>query len=141
MQFRQLATGKGEVSNILLPTSFSLIQSTLGDDDILHQLLQRKQYLCGLCVTWDRALAALPATRGLPKWGPSEDELTQRGREMQMESVSCNVQEVTNNEDAALSSEDDIEDDFEDDDVDIGLVEQLDALDVRHHDSDSDIFT
>lgn len=119
-----------------------------GDEDIFYHLCSRKQYLCGLCVRWDHTLAALPEVQGLPMWGPSEEEMSKRARELQKEIISTmkEVDSYTGDEAGGLPSDDvdeglDLElDDFDDDDLDIGLVEHLDALDTRNYDSDSDIF-
>ena len=87
--------------------------------DLRYQLHQQCSELCKLCVTWQRALSELPATNTLPLWGPDECDLAGAHA-----SLSC---------DLVIDHVEDSDDDYieiENDELDWGLMESLDVLDL-----------
>ncbi|KAJ3725528.1 hypothetical protein DFJ43DRAFT_1196795 [Lentinula guzmanii] len=119
-----------------------------GEADLLYQLTESKQNLLRLCVRWDSALESLPVIRGLNTWGPTTEELEEEAKKMHVEVL---VNTVISDEDKETgdeaemqeyeTDESDVDDGFDEDDLDVGLVERLDALrlaDSRTSDCDSD---
>ncbi|KAJ3720488.1 hypothetical protein C8R42DRAFT_696783 [Lentinula raphanica] len=93
--------------------------------DLMYQLEQRKRDLIRLCVIWRRALQPIPLLQDISDWGPSALELDEIERELAEEKVDiCEEKE----EDKEYVETEDEFSDFDDDDLDIGLVERLDAL-------------
>ncbi|KAJ3759292.1 hypothetical protein EV360DRAFT_82236 [Lentinula raphanica] len=90
--------------------------------DLLYQLENRKSDLIRLCVIWRRALQGIPLSQGSSDWGPSAVELDEAEKELGEEKIETN-------EDDNVEAEDDEFSDFDEDDLDVGLVERLDALD------------
>ncbi|KAJ3725611.1 hypothetical protein DFJ43DRAFT_1002562, partial [Lentinula guzmanii] len=118
------------------------------NEDLLYQLTESKQNLLRLCVRWDSALELLPVIRGLNTWGPTTEELEEEAKKMHVEVL---VNMVISDEDKETgdeaemqeyeTNESDVDDEFDEDDLDVGLVERLDALrlaDSRTSDCDSD---
>ncbi|KAJ3791459.1 hypothetical protein GGU11DRAFT_761592, partial [Lentinula aff. detonsa] len=104
--------------------------------------------LLRLCVRWDSALESLPVIRGLNTWEPTTEELKEEAKKMHVEVL---VNMVISDEDKETgdeaemqeyeTDESDVDDEFDEDDLDVGLVERLDALrlaDSRTSDCDSD---
>ncbi|KAJ3963600.1 hypothetical protein EV361DRAFT_813214, partial [Lentinula raphanica] len=92
---------------------------------LMYQLEQRKRDLIRLCVIWRRALQPIPLLQDISDWGPSALELDEIERELAEEKVDiCEEKE----EDKEYVETEDEFSDFDDDDLDIGLVERLDAL-------------
>ncbi|KII84688.1 hypothetical protein PLICRDRAFT_117561 [Plicaturopsis crispa FD-325 SS-3] len=45
-------------------------------EDMVHQLMLHREYLCSLCVTWQSAVGGIRCAKVMPEsWGPSEEEL------------------------------------------------------------------
>ncbi|KAJ3831549.1 hypothetical protein F5878DRAFT_654815 [Lentinula raphanica] len=91
--------------------------------DLLYQLEKRKHELLRLCVIWRRALQDVPSPQETLDWGPSVVELDQAEKELGEEKLDINE-----NDKASIGTEDEFSD-FDEDDLDIGLLEHLDVLD------------
>ncbi|KAJ3792714.1 hypothetical protein GGU11DRAFT_818955 [Lentinula aff. detonsa] len=132
----------------VLCTTIKDLDGGSDNEDLLYQLTESKQNLLRLCVRWDSALESLPVIRGLNTWGPTMEELEEEAKKMHVEVL---VNMVISDEDKETgdeaemqeyeTDESDVDDEFDEDDLDVGLVERLDALrlaDSRTSDCDSD---
>ncbi|KAJ3793184.1 hypothetical protein GGU11DRAFT_760137 [Lentinula aff. detonsa] len=132
----------------VLCTTIEHLDGGSDNEDLLYQLTESKQNLLRLCVRWDSALESLPVIRGLNTWGPTTEELEEEAKKMHVEVL---VNTVISDEDKETgdeaemqeyeTDESDVDDGFDEDDLDVGLVERLDALrlaDSRTSDCDSD---
>ncbi|KAJ3968131.1 hypothetical protein EV361DRAFT_806130, partial [Lentinula raphanica] len=108
----------GEEWRVLLRTIDDLHES---EDDVLYQLQRRRLELCKLCMVWDRTLSVLPLDPTLPPWGPTELELATTALELDSDSVVSDQEYV--DEEAS-------DDEVLDDDVDVGLIESIDLLNL-----------
>ncbi|KAJ3818040.1 hypothetical protein F5880DRAFT_1492029 [Lentinula raphanica] len=93
----------------------------LHESDVLYQLHRRRFDLCTLCVIWQRALAQLPSDDTLPPWGPTEAELASARSDLD----SNRVIDVS-----ADWMEEDSDEEYLDDDLDAGLIESIDILNL-----------
>lgn len=92
------------------------------DVAIQYQLNLRKTRLCCIFVTWERSLAGVPFSDGLPEWGPTEDEVM----EYRTRYVLGGGMEIVD------EGGDEYDVDFEGD-ADGLLVEQLDSLRISEN--------
>jgi len=99
---------------------FTVAIYVLLDMNLLHQLRERRKDLARLYVVWDKALAALPREDPMESWGPTGAELLQAMQEVESDLVEEFDVEYEENEDS----------DFDEDDLDLGLIERIDALDL-----------
>ena len=78
--------------------------------------------MCRLCVVWQRALGELEVDQGLPQtWGPSEMDLAVAEAGIDWDCVAVEEDE----EDEMYEYQE-----FDDDDLDLGLIECMDALEL-----------
>lgn len=107
----------------------------IGELDLLHQVRQRKVCLARLCVVWNKALALVPHEKSLPEWGPSVEDLSAAEIELGSEILtSTDNADSDDNGDIGISEEigwGDSDSDFDEDELDLGLVEYIDALAVH----------
>lgn len=75
-----------------------------------------------LCVIWEKSLSILLPDDTLPLWGPSEEELAIKAVEVNSEMLDL--------EDELGGSDSDVDED----ELDAGLIERLDALDLGYSD-------
>ncbi|KIK50879.1 hypothetical protein GYMLUDRAFT_182124, partial [Collybiopsis luxurians FD-317 M1] len=88
------------------------------DLHVLHQLCQCCQNLVLLCVLWKKALLAILELKMMESWGPTEDELEAMQSELYLDKVKDNEEEDGEHEKP------------DEDELDIGLLEYIDAVDV-----------
>ncbi|KAJ3748151.1 hypothetical protein EV360DRAFT_97769 [Lentinula raphanica] len=89
--------------------------------NVCIELQQRKHDLLHLCVVWRRALQSITELQNALEWGPSASEMDKAEWELGEEKLD--ISEENKYEDSEVEFSD-----FDDDDLDIGLVERLDAL-------------
>lgn len=90
--------------------------------DLLFQLQQRQEEMRRLCVIWRKALASFPEDHVLPAWEPDEDDLVRTEADLQHDFVAFEEQVEEDSEDESEN--------IHDDDLDWGLIEGMDALDL-----------
>ncbi|KAJ3713041.1 hypothetical protein C8R42DRAFT_593768 [Lentinula raphanica] len=105
---------------------WSVLQRAISElhesEDVFYQLDQRRSELCRLCVFWQRAFAVLPINQALPPWGPTEAELAAASIDLDSDRV-VDVCEEWMDDDSGESLVDD-------DDLDVGLLESIDVLNL-----------
>lgn len=103
---------------------------TAGDDDLLYQMYQRREWLLQLCIKWEHDLQTCPKDMSLPHLGPADAEIKRAKAEMGVEQIERadghDDEEYDDEEYGDGESLDGIEDEAIND---IGLMEHLDALD------------
>lgn len=121
---------------------YSIIFS--GDPGMRYQMELRRKALCRLCVIWKKSAENLPCSISeyvLQPWGPTSDELFDQSIAAVTASWGDDSDPTTNSDSEVDDDEFDIQ---EDDDLDIGLISALDAVDLsdvyRHGLEDSDIY-
>ncbi|KAJ3746979.1 hypothetical protein EV360DRAFT_89908 [Lentinula raphanica] len=87
---------------------------------ILYQLQLRRSDMCRLCVVWERTLSSLPPDYKLLPWGPSETDLSIAAAKIDSDYISKAEEE----------EDGEVYDEIEDEELDFGLLECMDALDL-----------
>ncbi|KAJ3739924.1 hypothetical protein DFH05DRAFT_1529806 [Lentinula detonsa] len=90
--------------------------------DLVYQLQERRRCLIKLGVTWRNALQGIPQLYNVSDWGLSASELSEAEQDLDEEKLEA-VEET----EEYIEMEDEFSD-FDEDDLDIGLVEWIDAL-------------
>ncbi|KAJ3725371.1 hypothetical protein C8R42DRAFT_575748 [Lentinula raphanica] len=102
------------------------IDATLADSGLLHQLHSRRSYLGHLYITWEKDLVKIPGFILNDSWGPTQSDLS-------------TIRAFLDTEQVEISAEDDgrwineSSDEFsivDEDDLDLGLVECMDMLEL-----------
>ncbi|KAE9387146.1 hypothetical protein BT96DRAFT_1005404 [Gymnopus androsaceus JB14] len=110
----------------------------LGDADLLYHFNARRAELTQLCVWWRSAMQDMPEDVFLPPWAPPVEVLDAMERELGSEVWSMEDEPIEQvSEEEPSSSESDM------DDLDPGLLEHLDALeivDLAEAELDGDMF-
>jgi hypothetical protein len=107
------------MSDLSKPVQLHVISLTyMCNTDLVYQLQQWRNSLLRLCIIWEKSLSTLPVDDILPAWGPSEAELTVVAEEVNGEMLEL--------DDIFEESESEIE--IDEDELDPGLIERLDAL-------------
>ncbi|KAJ3751990.1 hypothetical protein EV360DRAFT_89185 [Lentinula raphanica] len=104
---------------------WTVLEKTIEDvheseQHIIHQLQLRRSEMCRLCVIWGRTLSCLPPDRELVPWGPSETDLHIAAANIDSDYVSKAEEE----------EDGEVYDEIEDEELDFGLLECMDALDL-----------
>ncbi|KAJ3770611.1 hypothetical protein FB446DRAFT_790316 [Lentinula raphanica] len=104
---------------------WTVLEKTIEDvheseQHIIHQLQLRHSEMCRLCVIWGRTLSCLPPDRELVPWGPSETDLHIAAANIDSDYVSKAEEE----------EDGEVYDEIEDEELDFGLLECMDALDL-----------
>ncbi|KAF9063377.1 hypothetical protein BDP27DRAFT_1232262, partial [Rhodocollybia butyracea] len=105
---------------------------TVEDEDLVYQLKECRHFLLEICVTWKRFLDGIRNEELLPAWGPSQEDLKTARRHFNSDILS-NLSE----DDEDFSSG---EEDFDEDNLDIGLIERMEALNVNVNQTVDSIF-
>ncbi|KIK52625.1 hypothetical protein GYMLUDRAFT_251112 [Collybiopsis luxurians FD-317 M1] len=93
----------------------------------LHQLHQCHQDLVLLCVLWRKALSAIPELEMVDYWGPTEDEVEAMQSKLYLDKVEDNEEEDGEHEEP------------DEDKLDIGLLEYIDAVDIAESVEEGDV--
>jgi hypothetical protein len=102
----------------------------LVDEDLLYQLIQCRRGHIQLCLIWNEALSTLPSDGSLRAWGPSNIDLEQGRMEWNMDIIDSFRQE-----------EDEYsEEDIDENDLDVGLIERMDALEIDLMEADEELW-
>ncbi|KAJ3709738.1 hypothetical protein DFJ43DRAFT_1044713 [Lentinula guzmanii] len=103
-----------------------------GDLSIHYQLLERKDALLRLCITWSQSLSAVSffSNGTLPPWGPSDKELESAAAGMASEIVVEVEGNIGNEVGGDYISSDEEESQLDEEEFDVGLLEQMDTLQV-----------
>ncbi|KAJ3720690.1 hypothetical protein C8R42DRAFT_696843 [Lentinula raphanica] len=94
------------------------------ENDIMFQLVLRRSDMCRLCLVWERTLSQLPPDDQLLPWGPSEIDFAEAAAQLDSDFV------VDAEDD---DEEGEIDDEFEEYEVDFGLLDCLDNLDISEY--------
>ncbi|KIK53646.1 hypothetical protein GYMLUDRAFT_63620 [Collybiopsis luxurians FD-317 M1] len=97
-----------------------LTTNWIGNAGVHFQLEECQRQLIRLCITWEAPLAELLPDSSLPPWGPSEVALIEHKTEMYNEKL-----EDVADEEEPIDEEDEV------DDIDVGVLEQLDSLRIE----------
>ncbi|KAJ3791560.1 hypothetical protein GGU11DRAFT_751529 [Lentinula aff. detonsa] len=103
-----------------------------GDLSIHYQLLERKDALLRLCITWSQLLSAVLffSNGTLPPWGPSDKELESAAAGIASEIVVEVEGNIGNEVGGDYISSDEEESQLDEEEFDVGLLEQMDTLQV-----------
>ncbi|KAJ8077132.1 hypothetical protein PM082_001560 [Marasmius tenuissimus] len=122
----------------------ALTQAITKCNDISYLFNARKQKLVQLCTTWQNALGLLHASKDTDPWGPTEEEIqgvrhnigATVAKEMETIPVSVTFDSTQDGgeediEDLDLDSNDEVFDLGFEDEVDMGITEYLDTLQLE----------
>ncbi|KAJ3964085.1 hypothetical protein EV361DRAFT_874292 [Lentinula raphanica] len=103
---------------------WNVVSESIGattDLDILYQLNKQKDNLVRLYIIWEKELKKIPCFVPVKGWGPTEVELNAMRELIETEQVV-----VDDDEEASFDSDESTE--FDEDDLDAGLIECMDTL-------------
>ncbi|KAJ3816805.1 hypothetical protein F5880DRAFT_1512329, partial [Lentinula raphanica] len=103
---------------------WNVVSESIGattDLDILYQLNKQKDNLVRLYIIWEKELKKIPCFVPVKGWGPTEVELNAMQELIETEQVV-----VDDDEEASFDSDESTE--FDEDDLDAGLIECMDTL-------------
>lgn len=99
---------------------------------MIYQLERRATELCRLCVSWERAVRAIPPQRTMPEsWGPSAERLRSAASSEYQPSWEVNIETHEDDEDSCGLEFDDERDDMIDEEV-LESIETLGFIDAHH---------
>ncbi|KAJ3817212.1 hypothetical protein F5880DRAFT_1618497 [Lentinula raphanica] len=95
------------------------------DPDILHQLHNRRVYLGQLLLVWKKDLRKIPYSMANDNWGPSDSDLV-----MIQDLLETETDITKYADEAGVDESSDEFSVFDDDDLDVGLLECMDTLEL-----------